>query len=87
MSLLIPVPSLALDDTQIAGIVLARYVASVASWVAQGDSSVAASAGATGSIYVPAETELLLDGSNGAYVAAIDAGTAGEASLAPLLRL
>lgn len=58
------------------------YVSNVATWIAQG-ASPTASAGA-GSMYVPANVVVILDGAYGAELSVIADASSGKASLTPV---
>lgn len=77
--------TLAMDTTGSRGQHLYRFCANVGTWIAQG-AAPTASAGA-GSMYIPAGKEVLLDGLEGAQLAVINDGSAGKASLVPVLRV
>ena len=77
--------TLLMDTTGSRGQHLYRYCANVASWIAQGAAPVA-SAGA-GSMFVPAGVEVVVDGFDGAKLAVIEDGSAGKASLVPVMRM
>lgn len=55
------------------------YTANVGSWIKQGAAPVASAA--AGSLYVPANTPVLIDGGYGAVLSVIYDGTIGKASL------
>lgn len=74
---------LTMDTADGTGVALYLYVANVASWIAQG-ASPTASAG-SGSMYVPAGAQIIIDGALGASLAVIDDGSAGKCSLTPLV--
>ena len=63
---------------------LYTFVSSTACWIAQGDTPTA-SAGA-GSMYVPANVTVVLNGSDGAECAVIQDTAAGKASLTRMRR-
>lgn len=57
------------------------FVANTACWIAQGAAPVASAA--AGSMFVPANTQVMIDGANGARLAVIQDAVAGKASLTP----
>jgi hypothetical protein len=100
MAIIIPIPSasveaavgsssttfaLTLDGTSYPqGVALYEFVANVDSWICQG-ASPTASAGA-GSMFVPANVPVIIDGVNGAALAVIQDSTSGRAALTPIQR-
>jgi hypothetical protein len=76
-------PTLLMTTTGIAGQNLYQYCSNVASWIAQG-AAPTATAG-PGSMYVPANTPVLVDGAQGAKLAVIEDSSAGKASLARVM--
>lgn len=78
--------TLTMDTAVPSGLRVYRFVASTSCWLATGANPTASAA--AGSLYVPANTALLLDGAiNGAKVAVIRDAADGKASLTPMLRV
>lgn len=76
--------TLVMSSKQPTGTARYAYVATVDSWIAQGDDTVVASAG-SGSAFVPAKTIVIVDGKFGAYLACIEDSTGGKSSLTPVI--
>lgn len=66
----------------VTGTTLYEYRCAGASWIKQGGSGVVATAGTAGELFVPAGVAVYLSPKAGAYVAAIQSGSGGIASLA-----
>lgn len=73
----------ALVTTSAPGVFVSLYQANTDTWIAQG-ASPTASAGA-GSMFVPARTQVYIDGINGAKLSVIRDSADGRASLTPVM--
>jgi hypothetical protein len=77
---------IALTMTTTSPIGVSRYLltSNVGLWCAQGSAPVAAPS--SGSMYVPPNTPVLIDGANGASLAVVQDATAGKCSLTPVVQ-